>query len=99
MISRPPKILVVSEFAPGAAGGGWIILKQLLRGLDWGETHWWSFFQDSTSSYQFGGRHHSCNISPRLSPNNRFKGLKGAIMDNIYVPHAARDLLSFIRSI
>jgi glycosyltransferase involved in cell wall biosynthesis len=97
--SRPPKILVVAEFAPGSAGGGWIILKQLLRGLDWGEIHWWSLFKESASTYQFGGRHQSCDISSQLSPNHRFKGLKGGIMDNLVVPYAARDLLSFIRSV
>jgi glycosyltransferase involved in cell wall biosynthesis len=97
--SPSPKILVIAEFAPGSAGGSWIILKQLLRGLDWGEIHWWSLLKDSTSSYQFGGRHHCCNISPKLSPNLRYKDLKGAMMDHLIVPYAARDLLTFIRSV
>jgi glycosyltransferase involved in cell wall biosynthesis len=95
---RNPRILVVSEFAPGLPGGGWVILKQLLRGLDWNQVYWWSFFRNG-HSHEFGGRHSSCNISSRLTPNLRLKGLKGWILEKIITPYAARHLLSFIRSV
>ncbi|MCE0498941.1 MAG: hypothetical protein LV481_13455 [Methylacidiphilales bacterium] len=93
------RVLVVAEFAPGSGGGGWIILKQLLRGLDWGRIYWWSLFNDKSSTYQFGGRHHSVNVSSRLAPNLRLRGLKGGILEHIFVPYAASDLLNFIRSV
>lgn len=94
-----PRVLVVAEFAPGTAGGGWVILRQLLRGLDWSQIYWWSFFSERSSSYQFGGRHRSYNIPYQLSPNLRLTQLKGWILENMVTPYAARDLLSFTGSI
>jgi glycosyltransferase involved in cell wall biosynthesis len=94
-----PRVLVVAEFPPGAPGGGWVILKSLLRGSDWSRIYWWSFFSGRSPAYEFGGRHHSCNVSRKLSPNFRLRKVKGWILEKIIVPYAARDLLSFIRSV
>ncbi len=95
-----PRILVIAEFAPGSAGGSWVIIKQLLRGLDWNQIHWWSFYTDeSPKPYNFGGRHHSANIPSKLSPKLRWKELKGMILENIAVPYAARDLQAYIREV
>jgi glycosyltransferase involved in cell wall biosynthesis len=95
---RPLRILVVPEFGPGSAGGSWVILKQLLRGVDWSQVYWWSFFRE-VSSYQFGGRHHCFNLSTRFAPHRRLAGLKSSVLENVMVPFAASDLLSFIQSV
>jgi glycosyltransferase involved in cell wall biosynthesis len=98
--SKDPRILVVAEFAPGAPGGDWVNIKQHFRGLDWGQIYWWSFSDFAGSNArEFGGRHSSCKIPPRLMPNLRWTGLKGWIVDSFIMPYAARHLLSFIRSV
>ena len=90
----------MAEFPPGAPGGDWVNLKQHFRGLDWSQIYWWSFSgQSGASPREFGGRHTSCNIPPRLMPNRRWNGLKCWILDQFVVPYAARHLLSFIRSV
>jgi len=97
---KSPRILVVAEFAPGAAGGDWVNIKQHFRGLDWSQIYWWSFSsQADAKSHEFGGRHSSCKIPDRLTPNKRWTGLKSWIVDNFVVPYAARHLLAYIRSV
>jgi glycosyltransferase involved in cell wall biosynthesis len=97
--SKAPRILVVAEFAPGAPGGDWVNIKQHFRGLDWGQIYWWSFSQSGFNPREFGGRHGSCNVSPRFMPIQRWTGLKSWILDNFVIPYAARHLESFIRSV
>jgi hypothetical protein len=92
-----PRILVVADFGPGTGGGGWILIKQFMRGLDWGQIYWWSPFASSSSTREFGGKYKSCNISPRLSPNKRLKEIRGWIFEEIITRYAAAHLLSFIR--
>jgi glycosyltransferase involved in cell wall biosynthesis len=95
-----PKILVVAEFAPGAPGGDWVNIKQHFRGLDWGQIYWWSFSDPSDSpSREFGGRHSSCKVSPRLLPNRKWTGLKSWAIDTFVLPYAQRHLASFINSV
>ncbi|HUB66407.1 MAG TPA: glycosyltransferase [Candidatus Methylacidiphilales bacterium] len=95
---QEPRILVIAEFAPGAAGGDWVNIKQHFRGLDWSQIYWWSFSGPSgIKSHEFGGKHSSCQIPPRLTPNQKWNGLKSWILDSFIIPHAARHLLSFIR--
>ncbi len=95
-----PRILVVAEFAPGAPGGDWVNLKQHFRGLDWSQIYWWSFSDPSGSPCrEFGGRHSSCKISPRLLPNKKLNGLKSWLAETFIVPYATHHLLSFIRSV
>jgi len=95
-----PRILVVAEFAPGAPGGDWVNIKQHFRGLDWGQIYWWSFTGKSlANAREFGGRHSSCNVPSRLTPNRKWKLSKSWIIDNFVIPYAARHLLSFIRAV
>ncbi len=98
--TKVPRILVLAEFAPGAPGGDWVNIKQHFRGLDWGQIYWWSFSDPAGFKYRdFGGRHTSCKVPPRLTPNRKLKGLKGWILDTFVIPYAARHLLKFIRSV
>src|SRR5476651_1612815 len=98
--NKAPRILVVAEFAPGAPGGDWVNIKQHFRGLDWSQIYWWSFSNTSASnSREFGGRHSSFNLHPRLSPNRKWTRLKSWLLENVLVPSAARHLLAFIRSV
>jgi glycosyltransferase involved in cell wall biosynthesis len=98
--NKEPRILVVAEFAPGAPGGDWVNIKQHFRGLDWGQIYWWSFSDYiGSGSREFGGRHSSCKVAPRLLPNLRWNSLKGWMVDNFVIPYAAHHLLSFIRSV
>jgi hypothetical protein len=95
-VNPAPRILIVADFGPGVGGGGWILIKQFLRGLDWNQVYWWSLF-DAPETHEFGGRHESCRISPRLSPNKTLKKARGWIFENIIVPYAATRLLAYIR--
>ncbi len=93
------RILVVTEFAPGAGGGGWVLTRQLLRGLDWNQVYWWSLLRPPASKYQFGGRHYSCPIPARLTPNQRWLTLKGWFLEKVLLPYAERHLLACIREV
>jgi glycosyltransferase involved in cell wall biosynthesis len=98
--SSNPRILVVAEFAPGAAGGDWVNIKQHFRGLDWSQIYWWSFIGKlQASPREFGGRHSACNAPERLMPNQRWTGIKGWLVENLVMPYAGRHLLAFIRSV
>jgi glycosyltransferase involved in cell wall biosynthesis len=98
--SGNPRILVVAEFAPGAAGGDWVNIKQHFRGLDWSQIYWWSFMgAQQASPREFGGRHSACNAPARLMPNQRWTELKGWLVENMVMPYACRHLLAFIRSV
>src|SRR5476651_1195255 len=98
--NKGPRILVVAEFAPGAPGGDWVNIKQHFRGLDWGQIYWWSFSDPPGShSHEFGGRHISCKVPARLTPNLRWNGLKSWILDTFVMPYAACHLLKFIRAV
>ena len=94
-----PRILVVAEFAPGAPGGDWVNIKQHFRGLDWGQIYWWSLSDDGANFREFGGRHTSAKIPPRLAPNRSWNSVKGWIMDSFVIPYAARHLVSFVREV
>jgi len=98
--NKAPRILVVAEFAPGAPGGDWVNIKQHFRGLDWGQIYWWSF-SDVTASNprEFGGRHSSCKVSPRLLPNLRWNSAKAWFAENFVIPYAARHLSLYIESV
>jgi glycosyltransferase involved in cell wall biosynthesis len=93
-----PRILVVADFGPGSGGGSWVLLKQFLRGLDWNRVYWWSLF-DAPSSHEFGGRHQSCHVPPRLRPNKSLNEMKGWVFEEIIVRYASKRLLSYIRII
>jgi glycosyltransferase involved in cell wall biosynthesis len=95
-----PRILVVAEFAPGAAGGDWVNIKQHFRGLDWSQIYWWSFIGKlEASPRDFGGRHSAFNAPSRLMPNQRLRGLKGWLVENFVMPAAYRHLLAYIREV
>jgi len=97
---KSPRILVAAEFAPGAPGGDWVNIKQHFRGLDWGQIYWWSFSGPVVSgAREFGGRHRSYDLPPRLSPNRKWTGLKSWVIETFLVPAAARHLLAFIREV
>ncbi len=97
--NKSPRILVVAEFAPGAPGGDWVNIKQHFRGLDWGQIYWWSFSSRGASNRDFGGKHSSCNASPRFLPNRRLNALKSWFVETFIVPYAARHLAAFIESV
>jgi len=98
--THAPRILVIAEFAPGAPGGDWVNIKQHFRGLDWSQIYWWSFSGKSASNFrEFGGRHSSCNVPPRLPPNRSWNGLRCWILDTFVMPYTAWHLLKFIRSV
>jgi hypothetical protein len=93
-----PRILIVADFGPGSGGGSWVLLKQFLRGLDWNRVYWWSLF-DAPSSHEFGGRHRSCHVPPRLKPNKSLNEMRGWIFEEIIVRYASARLLAYIREV
>jgi len=97
---QEPRILVVAEFAPGAAGGDWVNIKQHFRGLDWGQIYWWSFVGPAeTNAREFGGRHRAFNAPSRLMPHRRYTAAKSWMVENFVLPAARGNLLEFIHSV
>jgi hypothetical protein len=88
-----PQLLVASEFAPNASGGGPAVVRQMLRDWPADRLHWWSCLPDDHA--RFGrtvGSHHVAKIPRRLFPHIRVSQLKSWILDKTWVPWAEKHL-------
>lgn len=91
--SQLPRILFVHDFRPDSLVIA-DLLRQLLRGYPAEKLSWWSFRQ--TGLYQQpdlrAARCHEFPLPERLVPHVRLAGLKSALLENVWVPRAARHL-------
>lgn len=97
-MASPTKILICAIFPPGAAGGDWVIIQHLLRGVDWKRLSWWSLFgSQSHLAKTLGDRLHLFNAAHRLAPAKKWKRFRGLLFEHIVVPLAACHLRKTIQ--
>lgn len=98
MKSAFPKILVATSFPPDAPGGSPWLLYQLLRGVPPDRVSWWSSSGEAPAhSVERVGSFKSGCLPPRLVPHRRLTQLKAFLLEQIWVPLAARALRAFIK--
>jgi hypothetical protein len=97
---RYPKILFVHDFRPDSLVTADLI-RQLLSGFPPGQLEWWSCRRTGLHAQPDlrAGRLHEFVIPPRLAPNARFTSLKCSLLENFWVPRAARHLEGVIAGV
>ena len=99
MKSAFPKILVATSFPPDAPGGSAWLLYQLLRGVPPDRVSWWSSSgQAPPHSVERVGSFKSGHLPPRLVPQRRYTQIKAFLLEQIWVPLAARGLRAYIKA-
>ena len=87
------KLLVATEFPPNSTGGGAAIVRQMLRNWPVDQLYWWSCFPDRDRHFgqRFAG-HGWAGIPARLYPNIKWRKLRSALMEGVWVPWATHHL-------
>jgi glycosyltransferase involved in cell wall biosynthesis len=90
-----PKLLVASEFAPNAHGGGPAVVRQMLK--DWPKERlaWWSCLPEPTNGDGEGfatGAHSIAPIHRKLYPHFRMVRQKAWLIEHIWRRYAATSL-------
>ena len=99
MKSPFPKILVATSFPPDAPGGSPWLLYQLLRGVPPDRVSWWSSSGEAPPhSVERVGHFKSGQLPPRLMPHRRFTQIKAFLLEQLWVPLAARRLRAYIKA-
>ena len=88
-----PRLLVATEFSPNMPGGGGsgAVMRQMLKDWPAGNLFWWSCFPDRDR--HFGRRvagHRVALIPRKLFPNRRWRAQKSWLLEQFWVPWAAR---------
>jgi glycosyltransferase involved in cell wall biosynthesis len=88
-----PRILFVHDFRPDSLHTADLV-RQLFLGFPPDKLAWWSFRQTGRHAQPDlrPARCHEFPLPDRLAPRERFNGLKCALLENFWVPRAARDL-------
>ena len=91
--STLPRILFVHDFRPDSLHTADLV-RQLFLGFPPENLAWWSFRQTGrhASPDLRAARCHEYPLPDRLVPHRRLAGLKSALLENFWVPRAARDL-------
>src|SRR5690349_4932305 len=91
-----PKLLVVTEFPPNSP----TLMIQALKGFPAECIHWWSCEPEFTSVYgQKYAHHYHCWLPYRLVARGRMPRLKSLIVENLWVPFAARHLRNTLATV
>jgi glycosyltransferase involved in cell wall biosynthesis len=99
LLTKPafPKILVATSFPPDIPGGSPWLLYQLLRGAPPGRVAWWSSSGTAPPhTTERVGTFKSGHLPRRLVPHRRFTQSKSFLLEQFWVPAAARGLRAFI---
>lgn len=94
-MSKLPKLLVVTEWTPQAAGGGPAILRQMLQDYPKDQLSWWSCLPETPSVPD----RYSAPIPSRLYPHRRLIQGKSLLLERFWVPLAQRHLSHLIRTL
>lgn len=88
-----PKILYVHDYRPDSLVTADLV-RQLLLGYPIGQLEWWSCRQTGLHAQPDlqASRRHEFVIPPKLVPNLRLAGIKSLLLENFWVPRAARHL-------
>ena len=93
-----PKILVATSFPPSVPGGSPWVFDQLRRGIAPEKLSWWACGGTPPAACNVPlSQFKSGNQPPRLQPHIRFTQTKCFLLEQIWVPAAARGLRAFIR--
>ena len=91
MSSGYPRLLVATEFPPNMPGGGGAIVRQMLQGWPVDKLFWWSCRPDESQHFgQKTAAHAVALIPKKLYPHRRARIQKCWLLENIWVPWAAR---------
>jgi hypothetical protein len=98
MSSSYPKLLIATEYAPNSPGGGFVIVRQMLRGWPLERIDWWSCRPAPAGDVkQTVSRLATASLPPKLYPNRRFGRIRGALMERFWAPYASSHLRRTIR--
>jgi glycosyltransferase involved in cell wall biosynthesis len=100
MDTKPPRLLVASEFPPNAAGGGPAVVRQMLKDWPVKRLCWWSCLPDRDR--HFGRQvaaHRVARIPPRLYPHLRWCKPKSWLLENVWTPWAAGHFRQTLREL
>jgi hypothetical protein len=97
-MNRPrPKLLVATEFAPNALGGGPAVVRQMLKEWPEDKIDWWSCLPEPAKTAGWSvARHAVAKVPPKLYPHRRATHLKAWLLDRLWSPWAARHLRATI---
>ena len=90
-----PKLLIVTEWAPSAPGGGPAILRQMVRNYPPDLLFWWSCLPAKSPV----PNHHCAQIPSRLYPHRRLVEIKARLLEKLWLPFARRHLLKVIQKL
>lgn len=88
-----PRLLVVTEFPPNAAGGGAAVVRQMLKPWPAEQLCWWSCLPERNEL--FGRKvaaHHVALVPRKLYPNRRWRAQRAWLLEKFWVPWATRHL-------
>jgi len=89
MPSTFPKLLVVTECSPNAAGGGAAVIRQMLREWPADRLFWWSCFPDRDRLFDRQvAAHRVARIPAKLYPSRRWCRTKTWWLEKIWLPWA-----------
>ncbi|MHA3771964.1 hypothetical protein ACXR0O_10550 [Verrucomicrobiota bacterium sgz303538] len=87
------KLLVASEFAPNAPGGGPAVVRQMLKGWPAQDLTWWSCVPETDRRFGLNvAEHEVMRIPGKLRPFRRFTQAKAWLLETFWAPQAAKHL-------
>jgi glycosyltransferase involved in cell wall biosynthesis len=88
-----PKLLVATEFAPNAPGGGPAVVRQMLRGYPADKIAWWSCFPEGSKKFgQDVATHYCAKLPSSAYPYKRWKRIKALALSLGWAPLLGRHL-------
>lgn len=100
MAAHFPRLMVATEFAPNASGGGPAVVRQMLQNWPPENLFWWSCLPErNQSSGQRVALHRVANIPSRLYPNRRLASVKSWLLENLWAPRATRQFRDTLNAI
>ena len=95
-----PKLLVVTEWAPGSPGGGPAVLRQMLRDFPKEKLFWWGCLPERHSELAPPLQaSHSLPIPKRLYPDRRFVSTKCYLLEHLWTHRAARHFQKTLKEV
>ena len=95
-----PRLLVATEFAPNASGGGAAVVRQMLKDWPADKLFWWSCFPETDRRFgQSVSRHYVTPIPRGWYPNQRWCGPKSWILENVWSPWATSRFRRVLREV
>jgi hypothetical protein len=94
------KLLLIAEFSPNASGGGPAVVRQMLREWPTDNLFWWSCLPERDVRFeQKVARGFCAGIPRKLIPQQRFTGIKSALLGSFWAPYATAHLARTIRDV